>query len=48
MLNIWRQRAKTVTGEALSCGHYLPEEAPDATYVRLHAFFSDPPAGLDS
>jgi haloacetate dehalogenase len=47
MLDIWRQRAETVTGEALPCGHYLPEEAPDATYARLHAFFSDPPSGLD-
>src|ERR671924_1930617 len=40
MLGIWRQRAVTVTGEALPCGHYLPEEAPDATYTRLHRFFS--------
>jgi pimeloyl-ACP methyl ester carboxylesterase len=47
MLDIWRQRAETVTGEALPCGHYLLEEAPDATYARLHAFFSDPPAGPD-
>ncbi len=47
MLDTWRQRAETVTGEALPCGHYLPEEAPDATYARLHAFFSDPPAGPD-
>jgi haloacetate dehalogenase len=31
MLDIWRQRADTVTGEALACGHYLAEEAPDAT-----------------
>lgn len=41
MLDTWRQRAATVTGEALACGHYLPEEAPDATYARLHAFFSE-------
>jgi haloacetate dehalogenase len=40
MLDIWRQRAESVRGEALPCGHYLPEEAPDATYARLHAFFS--------
>jgi haloacetate dehalogenase len=45
MLDIWQQRAEIVTGEALPCGHYLPEEAPAATYARLHAFFSDPPAG---
>jgi haloacetate dehalogenase len=41
MLDTWRQRAATVTGEALACGHYLPEEAPDATYARLHACFSE-------
>jgi haloacetate dehalogenase len=41
MLNVWRQRAVAVTGEALPCGHYLPEEAPDATYSRLHQFFSE-------
>jgi haloacetate dehalogenase len=46
MLDIWRQRAERVEGEALLCGHYLPEEAPDATYARLHAFLSeDSPAG---
>lgn len=44
MLELWRERADAVTGEALACGHYLPEEAPDATYDRLRAFFSDPPA----
>lgn len=47
MLDTWRQRAVTVTGEALPCGHYLPEEAPDATYARLHAFLSERPAGPD-
>jgi haloacetate dehalogenase len=41
MLDIWRQRAETVTGEPLACGHYLPEEAPEATYARLHAFLTD-------
>ena len=41
MLDNWRQRAVNVTGQALPCGHYVPEEAPDATYARLHAFFSE-------
>jgi haloacetate dehalogenase len=45
MVDTWRQRAVTVTGEALPCGHYLPEEAPDATYSRLHEFFSEPHRG---
>jgi haloacetate dehalogenase len=40
MLSIWRERAQTVTGEALPCGHYLAEEAPDVTRARLRAFFS--------
>jgi haloacetate dehalogenase len=40
MLRIWRERAATVTGEALPCGHYLAEEAPDATLVRLRSFFA--------
>jgi haloacetate dehalogenase len=42
MLEIWRQRAETVTGTALPCGHYLPEEAPQATYAHLRAFLADP------
>ena len=29
-----------VRGRALDCGHYLPEEAPEATYAELHAFFA--------
>jgi haloacetate dehalogenase len=41
MLDTWRQRAVAVTGQALPCGHYLPEEAPHATYSRLHGFFSE-------
>jgi haloacetate dehalogenase len=41
MLDIWRQRAESVKGEALACGHYLPEEAPHATHDSLHAFLSD-------
>jgi haloacetate dehalogenase len=40
MLGIWRERAETVMGEALPCGHYLAEEAPDATVACLRAFFS--------
>jgi haloacetate dehalogenase len=41
MLDVWQRRAESVDGEALPCGHYLPEEAPDATYVRVHSFLSD-------
>ena len=29
-LSEWRRYARHVTGHALPCGHYIPEEAPDA------------------
>jgi haloacetate dehalogenase len=38
MLDVWQRRAESGEGEALSCGHYLAEEAPDATCVRLRSF----------
>jgi haloacetate dehalogenase len=34
----WRRVAHDVRGEALDCGHYIPEEAPDALLAALHAF----------
>ena len=37
---IWRDWADDVRGQAIDCGHFLPEEAPDATYAALHAFFA--------
>ncbi len=30
VLAAWRERADSVTGSALDCGHYMPEEEPDA------------------
>jgi haloacetate dehalogenase len=39
-LGTWRDWAADVRGEGLSCGHFLPEEAPDETYAALYAFFS--------
>ncbi len=39
VLATWRERASDVRGHALDCGHLLPEEAPDATYDALLAFF---------
>jgi haloacetate dehalogenase len=36
---IWREWAGDVRGRAIDCGHYLPEEAPEATYEELRAFF---------
>jgi len=38
VLDIWRDYAATVDGEALPSDHYLPEEAPEATADRLGAF----------
>lgn len=41
VLETWRAKATgPVSGEPLDCGHYLPEEAPEATAERLLAFFS--------
>lgn len=37
-LPIWREKALDVRGEALPCGHFLPEEAPAETLAALHAF----------
>jgi haloacetate dehalogenase len=41
VLATWRERATEVTGRALSCGHWIPEEAPDAVYEQLRSFFID-------
>ncbi|KAA0012851.1 alpha/beta hydrolase [Billgrantia pellis] len=34
----WRAVAERVEGEALPCGHYIPEEAPEALLDRLFRF----------
>jgi haloacetate dehalogenase len=34
----WRRLADRVEGEALDCGHYIPEEAPDALLARALPF----------
>jgi haloacetate dehalogenase len=39
-LAIWREWANEVQGTALDSGHYMAEEAPEATYAALHAFFT--------
>ena len=36
----WRAVADDVRGRPLSCGHYLAEEAPDATLAELDAFLA--------
>jgi haloacetate dehalogenase len=40
-LDDWRKVAVDVRGHALHCGHYIPEEAPDALYDELTAFLKD-------
>lgn len=37
-LAVWRDKALDVRGEALPCGHFLPEEAPEETLKALTAF----------
>ena len=41
VLATWRERAADVRGRALSCGHYLPEEAPEETLRELVSFFRE-------
>jgi len=40
VLAVWRNHAENVSGRAIDGGHFLAEEAPDATYRALHSFFS--------
>jgi len=40
VLALWRERARQVEGQALDCGHFLPEERPDEVAGLLHDFFS--------
>jgi haloacetate dehalogenase len=43
-LDEWRRVADDVRGEALPCGHYIPEEAPEALLERAMPFFAAPAA----
>jgi haloacetate dehalogenase len=40
VLEVWRAWANDVQGHALDCGHYLPEEAPEATLAALMPFLA--------
>ena len=44
VLAVWRDWARDVTGRALDCGHYVPEERPEETLAELRAFFATPPS----
>ena len=37
-LDDWREVAKNVTGRAIDCGHFLPEEAPAETLRQIRRF----------
>jgi len=38
MLSVWRERADNVRGQAIDSDHFLPEEAPEATYALSDLF----------
>jgi haloacetate dehalogenase len=40
VLAVWRDWADDVRGHAIDAGHFMAEEAPDATYEALRAFFA--------
>lgn len=40
ILATWRERAHSVQGHALDCGHFIPEEKPDELYAELTAFIA--------
>lgn len=39
VLSTWKGKARILHGKGLECGHFLPEEAPDATVDALRTFF---------
>jgi haloacetate dehalogenase len=41
IMELWRQRAVDVRGEALDCGHFVVEEAPRETLKAISAFLED-------
>jgi len=43
VLSVWWSRAQEVRGEALACGHFLPEERPAETLRNLWQFLTDKP-----
>jgi haloacetate dehalogenase len=40
VLALWRERATDVSGEAVSCGHYIAEEAPGPLLAHAYNFFT--------
>jgi len=42
ILATWRERAREVRGRGLDCGHFVPEEQPEAVVAELLAFWGAP------
>lgn len=42
VLGLWRDWADDVTGQAIDCGHFIPEERPTETLAALRGFFGAP------
>lgn len=43
--SLWREKSDSaITGKAIDCGHFVPEEAPDETLAALTEFFGSPDA----
>lgn len=40
VVEVWRDWANDVQGQPIACGHFLPEEAPEATYDALARFLA--------
>ena len=41
VLRVWQEYAKQVEGKSLDCGHFLPEEVPEAVFNELFHFFGN-------
>jgi haloacetate dehalogenase len=41
VLSIWREWAPDVRGQAVDCGHFIPEEKPAETLALLRGFFAE-------
>lgn len=40
-IGLWEKIATTVSGRAIDCGHYLPEERPDEILEEMRSYFGD-------
>lgn len=38
VLETWKEKATSVSGRVLSCGHFIPEELPEELLEELHSF----------